>query len=275
MNGASQARSVRYLAQRDPARGGVICLTSQIPIQPRPPAETRAASTRPHVPAGLGDCFLISFFQSGTEKHVLIDCGVYQGTPNSTATMQAIARHIRQTTRSLDLVVATHEHWDHLSGFQQAQDIFDQIAIKQVWLPWTEDPVNPQAAKLRQERSLALNTLRAAVQLMPEDMAFQSQTVRGLLDFFGEPVHSSIGVSPAGSLAALSGSTTRQALDYLASRPEATVSYCQPGEPPLGLAGLQGVRFFVLGPPTSKALLKKSEPGKKARKGMGFLTRQR
>lgn len=221
--------------------------------------------------SGLGDCFLISFFQAGSKHHLLIDCGVYQGTPDAAATMQAIARHIRKTTRRLDLVVATHEHTDHLSGFQQAQDTFDQIAMQQIWLAWTEDPVNPLAIKLRQERSLALNTLRAAVQLMPAEQDYQSQTVRGLLDFFGEPANPSTGVSSAASFAASSsGSTARQALDYLASRSDATVAYCQPGEPPRFLPGLPGVRFFVLGPPTSEALLKKTLPGKKAQEGYGL-----
>jgi hypothetical protein len=220
---------------------------------------------------GLGDCFLISFFQAGVEKHVLIDCGVYQGTPDSAAIMQAIASHIRKTTHHrLDLVVGTHEHADHLSGFQQAQDIFNQIAINRVWLAWTEDPVNPLAGKLRQERSLALNTLRAAVQLIPDDPALQSQTVRSLLDFFGAPANASAGVSSAAFLAATSSSAARQALDYLASRADAIVTYCQPGEPPRTLEGLPGVRFFVLGPPTSETLLKKTEPGKKAREGYGL-----
>jgi beta-lactamase superfamily II metal-dependent hydrolase len=213
---------------------------------------------------------LISFIQAGAEQHVLIDCGVYQGTADSAATMQAIARHIRKTTRRLDLVAATHEHSDHLSGFLQAQDIFNQIAIDRVWLAWTEDPVNPLAARLRQERSLALNTLRAAVQLIPGNLAFQSQTVQGLLDFFGASDNVSSGASSAASFAATSGSTARQALDYLASRSDATVAYCQPGEPPRTLEGLPGVRFFVLGPPTSETLLRKTEPGKKAREGYGL-----
>jgi hypothetical protein len=255
-------------------------MSNQLPSDPNVPASgdqalrVRIRMYRP----GLGDCFLISFFQAGAKKHVLIDCGVYQGTPDSAATMQAIARHIRKTTKRLDLVVATHEHSDHLSGFLQAQEIFNQIAMKQVWLAWTEDPVNPLAAKLRQERSLALNTLREAVQLMPDDLGFQSQTVRGLLDFFGaadnvstnDSANGSAGVPSTASFAASSGSTARQALDYLASRSDATVAYCQPGEPPRTLEGLPGVRFFVLGPPTSEALLKKTEPGKKAREGYGL-----
>jgi beta-lactamase superfamily II metal-dependent hydrolase len=209
---------------------------------------------------GLGDCFLISFFQAGAEHHVLIDCGVYQATKDAEATMLKIARHIHKTTNQrLDLVAATHEHWDHLSGFQQAQEVFNQIAMEQVWLAWTEDPANPLANKLREDRSLALRTLQAAARLIPSGMAMQGQAVQGLLDFFG--------ASPAELSAASSISPARQALDYLASRKDAKVSYCQPGEPPRTLEGLPGVRFFVLGPPTSEALLKKTEPGKKSQEG--------
>ncbi len=216
--------------------------------------------------AGLGDCFLVSFFQSGTEHHVLIDCGVYQGTADAEAIMLDIARHIRKTTsRHLDLVAATHEHWDHLSGFQQARAVFDQIDMKQVWLAWTEDPTNPLAVQLRQERSIALNTLRAAVKLMPDSMSAQQGTVNGLLDFFG-----AAGNAPGAPLGADGGSGARQALDYLAGRADTMVSYCTPGEPPRALEGLPGVRFFVLGPPTSEKLLKKTKPGKKAQEGYGL-----
>jgi len=206
---------------------------------------------------GFGDCFLLSFLQSGQERHMLIDCGVFQGTAGAEKTMQDIARHIRKTTGGrLDVVVATHEHWDHLSGFVQAQAIFDRIKFKQIWLAWTEDPTNPAAVRLRQERALAIHTLRSAMQLAPE-----SATAQGILDFFGAPVDPNLAASASGA---------RLALDYLVGRDEAVVSYCQPGEPPRTLAGMPGVRFFVLGPPTSEAALHKTEAGKKSAEGYGL-----
>jgi len=221
--------------------------------------------------SGLGDCFLISFFQSGTEHHMLIDCGVYQGTPDSEAIMLDIARHIRKTTsRHIDLVVGTHEHWDHLSGFQQARAIFDQIDMKQVWLAWTEDPTNPLAVQLRRERTLALNTLRVAASLMPASLAAQQTTVNGLLDFFGPSENTATETLSSAPQETGKVSGARQALDYLAGRADALVSYCTPGEPPRTLEGLPGVRFFVFGPPTSEKLLKKTKPGKKAQETYGL-----
>src|SRR3954464_15657326 len=87
---------------------------------------------------GLGDCFLLAFPRKPTGDpatdtqpvHVLIDCGVISGTPGSSERMQQIVADIRETTLDrnlrgsdgapkghLDLLVITHEHWDHLSGF--------------------------------------------------------------------------------------------------------------------------------------------------------------
>src|SRR5262245_44370836 len=67
---------------------------------------------------GLGDCFLLTLDVGGTERHMLIDCGTL-GNKNTTVKIDDVARHIFETIGSghLDLVVATHEHHDHLSGF--------------------------------------------------------------------------------------------------------------------------------------------------------------
>ena len=71
---------------------------------------------------GLGDCFLLAF---GTDdpnrpKYVLIDCGVHKRQHNGKQRLQQVMEHLRESTNShLDIVVATHEHADHLSGFVQ------------------------------------------------------------------------------------------------------------------------------------------------------------
>ena len=73
-------------------------------------------------------------------SHMLIDCGVLKGTEDGKARMQAIVRDIAQTTAGrLDVLVVTHEHWDHVSGFVQAEDEFKQLSIGEVWLAWTEN----------------------------------------------------------------------------------------------------------------------------------------
>ena len=73
---------------------------------------------------GLGDCFLITVPRAaGPPFHMMIDCGVILGTENPSEIMGKVVRDIVATTNGrVDVVVATHEHWDHISGFLQAKD---------------------------------------------------------------------------------------------------------------------------------------------------------
>jgi hypothetical protein len=210
--------------------------------------------------SGLGDCFLVSFLREEKTHHVLIDCGVLQGTPDGVEIMRKIVRSIRRTTKKkLDLLIPTHEHWDHLSGFVQAQDLFDGMQIDRIWLAWTEDPADQLASELREEHALMLQSLKTALARMPEDMGIARRGLFGLLNFFGEP------------LAAAGVSGARQALDYLAGRTDASISFCRPADPFRTLDDLPGVRFFVLGPPVDEKMLMKTNPSKKNQEGYGLL----
>lgn len=197
---------------------------------------------------GLGDAFLIRFPKvGGGNFHVLIDCGVFVGTTNQSANMRAIAADVKtETGAKLDILIATHQHWDHLSGFQQAREIWDTIAIEELWLGWTEEPGNPVADELRGERTRLRIAARAAVAEMNARGANANLRagIAELLNFFGE--------APAAG-AARDG--TDEALDYLKSR-AANVRYCHPKDAP---RELPGVRAYVLGPPENAALVRQSE----------------
>jgi hypothetical protein len=102
---------------------------------------------------GLGECFLLTFPRLGVPFHMLIDCGVVAGRKNGLRTMKAIAEDIRKTTGGrLDVVVITHRHWDHISGFFQAREVFEKMSVEQVWLGWGEDPTDADARKLEHRR---------------------------------------------------------------------------------------------------------------------------
>src|SRR5687768_5208415 len=72
---------------------------------------------------GLGDCFLLSFSKGGGKyTHVMIDCGVVLGTSEPEAVMKRVAEDVRkETAGTVDVLVITHEHWDHLSAFDANQ----------------------------------------------------------------------------------------------------------------------------------------------------------
>ena len=113
---------------------------------------------------GLGDCFLLAFPPADDPRYLLIDCGVFTGTRGGSARMRAIAQDVVEVTGNhLHALVATHEHWDHLAGFQYARAAFDALAVDEVWVAWTEDRSDDLANELRGKRRRTARALAAAV----------------------------------------------------------------------------------------------------------------
>jgi len=103
---------------------------------------------------GFGDCFLISFGSGKTARHILIDFGAHMH--GEIGTMGQIMDDIETTTGSkLEILIATHQHRDHISGFGQFAARFSKFKIREIWLPWTDNPHDQQAASLR-KKQLAL-----------------------------------------------------------------------------------------------------------------------
>ena len=97
---------------------------------------------------GFGDCFLLRFVYADGARHVLIDCGT-TGMPKTAEDNQMllIANDIAgKCGGKLDMVVATHRHADHISGFATrggagSGDVLARLAADAIILqPWTEHP---------------------------------------------------------------------------------------------------------------------------------------
>jgi hypothetical protein len=229
--------------------------TRKLRISKMPPARMHVRMYR----QGLGDCFLITLPAAADKPfYMLIDCGVVLGTPDPATRMKKVVEDITQVTNGeVDVLVVTHEHWDHVSGFVQARNVFDKLKIKQVWLAWTEDPQDPLATRLRQERRSAEKALRMAVNYLAVSGDNETaQRVDSLVGFFG-----------AGT------GSTEDALNYVKTLAGGKPRYCEPGQPPIEIPRLPGVRFFVLGPPKDERLIRKSNPGKTEAYGLDALTR--
>jgi glyoxylase-like metal-dependent hydrolase (beta-lactamase superfamily II) len=119
---------------------------------------------------GLGDCILVRVTrQSGGDFKLLIDCGVVLGTDDAIRKITDVVEDVVKDTREkpddprgkIDILAITHEHWDHLSGFNQAADSFENLSVDSVWVAWTEDPNDDLAKQLKSELGKAEEALAA------------------------------------------------------------------------------------------------------------------
>jgi hypothetical protein len=211
-------------------------------------------TVRMYNPRGLGDCFLLAFrAQDETARYMLIDCGIFQFTKGESKKMKAIVQNISEATGGhLHVVVVTHEHWDHLAGFYHARDIFDDMEIDELWLAWTEDPTDPLAQRLYDRYNKKLRALTAAVARLEAANNPSAEALKGVLHFDFEDAL--FGAAEKGKAAQL---------EYLRAKSSLKPPpYRRPGERPLTLPGVKGVKIYVLGPPRDEKLISRSNPRK-------------
>jgi beta-lactamase superfamily II metal-dependent hydrolase len=176
---------------------------------------------------------------------MLIDCGIHSSIAGWTEKIKRIVKNIRSLTARLDVVVLTHEHWDHNSGFLAAKEEFQGIDVGEIWMGWTENPHDPQALQLDTFKGAALKALREANQRLDQVNGLGSHLsaikngVEAILGFFGAK-----------------GERVRSARDAAIELAKGRVKYLEPKTPPISLPALaKSVRIYVLGPPRDPAML--------------------
>jgi hypothetical protein len=237
----------------------------------------------------LGDCFLIRTVHEGKPWHALIDFGILQGSPGRAESTREIVADIAATTgHNLDLLVVTHEHADHISGFAQERAKFfgppgpGVFEIGETWLAWTEDLTNGQALQMYKTRRVAGSAVAMAAQFAPLAIArveqnapegpsrgetaarSEADTLAGLARFvtahddFGEAAATDPAL-PHGDEFGLdidlsgrfTGARVMEALRLMPNR-----QYLEPGEK--RAAG--PFTAYVLGPPRAEKFLSQSDP---------------
>jgi beta-lactamase superfamily II metal-dependent hydrolase len=223
---------------------------------------------------GFGDCFLLAFrSEAGEARYVLIDCGVHQKWKGGKERLELVASDIvKATNNHLHVVAVTHEHTDHISGFLQGASSFGKMKIDNLWLAWTEDPSDPAAKQLKAQYRVKIRALNAAVSRLKLAGNPLGERLEGILDFeLDLESNQNSGQSPGhadenaalASASSVSSGRNANALEALRSwvdkkleRPE---DYRSPGEAPISLPGVEGVKCYVLGPPKDIESLKKLE----------------
>jgi hypothetical protein len=173
---------------------------------------------------GFGDCFLLTFtYAQGGPRHVLIDFGTTKGSEHGPpGGMRDIAERIEfDCDGKLHMVVATHRHTDHISGFGgDPGAVIKALTPDLVVQPWTENPeLDPQAtapaagggaaravvaglSELQATAEAALDKARSASRMsrsLAEALTFLGETnirnraaVEGLMAL-GPPIYASFG----------------------------------------------------------------------------------
>lgn len=100
---------------------------------------------------GFGDCFLIRYQVADRPRRVLIDCGSHLSGSGPRPLSKVVQRIIADVDDGdgphIDVVIATHRHYDHIAGFDSDQ--WAAVTVGEVWLPWTEDPDDAAARRIR------------------------------------------------------------------------------------------------------------------------------
>lgn len=207
---------------------------------------------------GLGDCLLLSLLRpDGKPFHTMFDCGVILGTPDAGSILDKVVADIAaETGGRVDVLVVTHEHYDHVAGFKLAADRFapagtsaaGKLSVDEVWYAWTEDPEDDKAKALREERRNRLRSLaQASAQLAPGVAEPVSAALEYALGSYGVQLDGK-GVGD-----------TEQAMAFPATLVgRDRVRYLRPGEMVTPTAGPE-LRVYVLGPPLDRASLMKTD----------------
>nr|WP_299384781.1 MBL fold metallo-hydrolase [Allomuricauda sp.] len=212
---------------------------------------------------GTGDCFVLGFKGDGDNKpqfKLMIDCGV-QSISGDNMRPYAL-KIIEETDGEVDALLITHEHQDHVLGFQRCEDEFsNQFKVKELWLPWTEDEDDALVKEWKDEFGKKKKSLAMATELLAKntnsDLFQQIYNVgpRGERSFNARK-----GIST--SLMELSNLNTEPfaaAGDYIGGLKGMTVvkekiprdrlRFLETGTILEDIEGLDNIRIYILGPP--------------------------
>jgi beta-lactamase superfamily II metal-dependent hydrolase len=186
---------------------------------------------------GFGDCFLITL---GGTHHILVDCGVHNAgniTTKNVSLIQAAFNNIVEVTgKKLDVVIATHAHQDHVSGYGSFADQFRQFTIGEVWMPWTDDLSDATARKWHEKKKALMQIVRGHLALTPNAAA------------------------AAAVDNAEANPKAMEALRNCFGKGKDKVRYLKAGDKVDKPAGIEGLSVSILGPPQDQEFISKMNP---------------
>jgi hypothetical protein len=209
------------------------------------------ANIRMYNQQNLGDCFLLKFTHDKEVAYYMIDFGSYRSGKDTEAREKKIAEHIKNEIGENKLtIIVTHQHKDHLSGFVSAGDILaSETAQRALWLSFLDNKNSKEGDVIRSATEKYWKKTKKVASLLQEKFPGPGPVADMLkkkddYDLFAEEQ--------------IMGGAIKKLLTISKNN----VTFLTPGQNFL-LPGLSdGVRVYVLGPPTDKTQLMKMKPGK-------------
>ena len=117
---------------------------------------------------GLGDCIYCRIpkaHKEGRDFHILIDCGTLSSTSYLSAAIDTLKPMLPKIDgrRRIDLLVVTHEHKDHMTGF--GMKLWDDFSFGAIWMNAAMDPHHPEAERTKKLHSFATTAMAEALRL--------------------------------------------------------------------------------------------------------------
>lgn len=158
---------------------------------------TQATGSRPEVASGngnirirmyrigFGDFFLMTVPGENGPAHILIDCGVHAANINTID--ECVQDMKKETGNRLALVILTHYHADHMSGFATNSDDFANFEVGAVWITNRLDPANADASKFMAQLSSVAEQLKMQLGARGDDAGIEAhRKVENALGVTGE-----------------------------------------------------------------------------------------
>ena len=230
---------------------------------------------------GTGDFFLLQFKKAGKITfNLMIDCGcINSGKADFVDKVEDLST---TTNGVIDLLIVTHEHADHINGFEKASDIFDsKINVKKVWFAWTEadetfaNEFRKEHTKIKMALKLAAERLNMLRKEGAFDQVYDKDSNQSLMiEATNHFITSLNGLNQLNYEPRMSLDKIPTMEDILRKfkviKADTVVEFWEPGDVIENLAGAEGIRFFVLGPPKNNEDIKKEEV-----KGEGYEKREK
>jgi beta-lactamase superfamily II metal-dependent hydrolase len=126
---------------------------------------------------GLGDCIYCRIpkaHKDGRDFHILVDCGTLSSTEylsNAIENLKPLLPTIAGK-RHVDLLVVTHEHKDHMTGF--GMKLWDGLSFGAIWMSAAMDLNHPESKRATKLHGFAAGAMERAVRL---NMALDPQVM--------------------------------------------------------------------------------------------------